>query len=231
MNPCKLRLAAALLAGLLLLAGPAGAADGEPIRRAIADFLKARASSLPGPARFDIGPLKAEALPDGCRDIEVRMDKASRPWGRAHVNARCTRGASWNLYVPVRIHVEADYVVSARPLRAGQSVAEDDLGRQRGDLAELPADVLTDPAQAIGKTLAVSLPADRPLRADMLRQPLVVRQGQNVKVIAGGSGFQVSGEGRAMANALAGQVVQVRLASGQVVSGIAQSNGSVAVAH
>jgi flagella basal body P-ring formation protein FlgA len=65
----------------------------------------------------------------------------------------------------------------------------------------------------------------------MLRQPMVVRQGQNVRVVSGGAGFQVSGEGRAMANALAGQVVQVRLASGQVISGIAQNDGSIAVAH
>jgi flagella basal body P-ring formation protein FlgA len=122
-------------------------------------------------------------------------------------------------------------VISVRSLRAGQSVVADDIGQRRGDLAELPADVLTDPGQAIGKTLAVTLSADRPLRADMLRQPMVVRQGQNVRVVSGGAGFQVSGEGRAMANALAGQVVQVRLASGQVISGIAQNDGSIAVAH
>lgn len=224
-------LAATLISNFLFVAASTQAADGEPIRRAIADFLKTRSASLPGPARFDIGPIKADGLPEGCRDMELAMDAAGRPWGRTHVNVRCARGATWSLYVPVRIHVEANYVVSARPLRAGQSVVADDVGQRRGDLAELPTDVLTDAGQAIGKTLAASLPADRPLRADMLRQPMVVRQGQNVRVISGGTGFQVSGEGRAMANALAGQVVQVRLASGQVISGIAQNDGTVAVAH
>lgn len=229
-NLAKL-LVAALISNLLFATAATKAADGEPIRRAISDFLKARSASLPGPARFEIGPIKADSLPEGCRDIEVAADAAGRPWGRTHVNARCARGATWSLYVPVRIHVDANYVVSVRPLRAGQSVVADDVGQRRGDLAELPADVLTDPGQAVGKTLAVSLPADRPLRADMLRQPMVVRQGQNVRVVSGGTGFQVSGEGRAMSNALAGQVVQVRLASGQVISGIAQNDGSVAVAH
>lgn len=225
------KLLVAALISNLLFAAATRAADGEPIRRAIADFLKARSASLPGPARFEIGPIKADGLPEGCRDIEVAADAAGKPWGRSHVNARCARGATWSLYVPVRIHVEANYVVSVRPLRAGQGIVAADLGQQRGDLADLPADVLTDPAQAIGKTLVVSLPADRPLRADMLRQPLVVRQGQNVKVVSAGAGFQVSAEGRANANALAGQAVQVRMPSGQVVSGIAQSDGSVAVAH
>jgi flagella basal body P-ring formation protein FlgA len=224
-------LAAALISNFLFVSAPSHAADGEPIRRAIMDFLKSRSASLPGPARFDIGPIKADGLPEGCRDIEVAMDAKGAPWGRTHVNARCARGATWSLFVPVRIHVEANYVISVRSLRAGQSVVADDIGQRRGDLAELPADVLTDPGQAIGKTLAVTLSADRPLRADMLRQPMVVRQGQNVRVVSGGAGFQVSGEGRAMANALAGQVVQVRLASGQVISGIAQNDGSIAVAH
>lgn len=231
MNKLVKLLVSALILNLLSFAAASHAADGEPVRRAIADFLKARSASLPGPARFDIGPIKADGLPEGCRDIEVAMDAARRSWGRTHVNVRCARGANWSLYVPVRIHVDANYVVSVRPLRAGQSVVAADLRLRRGDLAELPADVLTDPGQAIGKTLALSLPADRPMRTDMLRLPMVVRQGQNVRVVSGGAGFQVSGEGRAMANATAGQVVQVRLASGQVISGIAQDDGSVAVAH
>ena len=96
------------------------------------------------------------------------MDAARRSWGRTHVNVRCARGANWSLYVPVRIHVDANYVVSVRPLRAGQNVVAGDVGLRRGDPAEIPADVLYGPGQANGETLALSLPADRPLRAARL---------------------------------------------------------------
>ncbi|MBI5109119.1 MAG: flagellar basal body P-ring formation protein FlgA [Rhodocyclales bacterium] len=208
---------------------PAVAADSEPIHRAIRDFLDRQAPSLPGPSRHEIGSIAASGIADGCRSISVSMPPGAKPWGRTHVQARCTEGANWNLYVPVAIHVTADYVVSARPLRPGQAISESDLALRRGDLAELPANVLTDTAQALGLTASVALPAERPLRSDLLRKPVVVRQGQSTRVVSGGSGFQVAGEGRALGNAVAGQVVQVRMNSGQTVSGLAQADGTVRV--
>lgn len=214
-----------------LLGAPARAADVEPIQRAIADFLRVQNQSLPGPARYSIGAINAGGLSAGCRNIGVTMDAGAPPWGRTHVKVRCTEGAMWSLYVPVQIHVAVDYLVSARSLRAGQLIAEADIARRRGDLADLPVGVLTDPAQALGQSSKVSLPADRPLRADMLRQPLVVKQGQSVKVVSGGASFQVASEGRALNNATIGEVVQVRLASGQVISGIARSDGTIGVAY
>ncbi|MDP2822964.1 MAG: flagellar basal body P-ring formation chaperone FlgA [Sulfuritalea sp.] len=224
-------LVSAFISSLLLIGAPAQAADSEPIRHAIADFLNARSKNLPGPARYDIGPIKAGGFAHGCRTMDVTMDAGARSWGRTHVNVRCTEGATWSMYVPVQIHVAVEYLVSARPLRAGQTIVEADLARRRGDLADLPTGVLTDPALVLGQTSGVSLPAERPLRADMLRQPLVVKQGQGVRIVSGGAGFQVSSEGRALGNAVAGQVVQVRLTSGQVISGIAQSDGTIGVAH
>jgi flagella basal body P-ring formation protein FlgA len=63
----------------------------------------------------------------------------------------------------------------------------------------------------------------------MLQQSLVVQQGQSVKVVSRGAGFQVANEGKALNNAAAGQVAQVRLGSGQVVSGIARASGVVEI--
>ncbi|MCC6828765.1 MAG: flagella basal body P-ring formation protein FlgA, partial [Novosphingobium sp.] len=41
--------------------------------------------------------------------------------------------------------------------------------------------------------------------------------------------FQVASEGKALGNAIAGQVVQVRMNSGQTVRGLAQADGTVRV--
>lgn len=231
MYPPALLLATACITFLLPAPAAAEATDSVAIERAVENFLDARAKTLPGPARHKIGPIRAASIAPGCRGMKVSMDPGARPWGRTHVNVRCTDGASWTLYVPVQIGVSVDYLVSAHPLRAGQTLVEADLARRSGDLADLPSGVLLDPAQVLGRTLGVALPAERPLRAEMLRQPMVVKQGQSVKLVAGGSGFQVSSEGRALGNAVAGQVVQVRTGSGQVVSGIARADGSVEVAH
>lgn len=209
----------------------AQAADVVPIQRAIARFLDVQNKGLPGQSSYSIGAINASGLPDDCRHLSVTMDANARPWGKTHVNVRCTEGSAWSLYVPVDIHVLVNYVVSAHPLIAGQVISAADIRQRQGNLADLPQGILTDLTQAIGQLSRVSLPADRPLRADMLRQPLVVKQGQNVKVVSGGIDFQVSSDGRALNNAAAGQVVQVRLASGQVLSGIAQKDGTIAIAY
>ena len=74
-----------------------------------------------------------------------------------------------------------------------------------------------------------AIPAGRPLRPEMLRQPMAVLSGQTVKVVGTGTGFQVTNEGRAMGNAAVGQVAQVRLNSGQVVSGIVRADGAIEI--
>lgn len=221
-----------LLPALLVLVGtPAQAAEAEPIQHAIEDFLRVQTKGLPGQVQHSIGAINSSGLPDGCRHLDVTMDAGARPWGRTHVNVRCTDGATWRLYVPVQIDVVASYLVSARPLGRGQVLTEADIAPHQGNLSDLPADILTDAAQAIGQASSVSLPAGRPLRSSMLRQPLVIKQGQSVKVLSTGPGFQVATEGRALNNAATGQVVQVRLASGQVISGVARTDGTAEVRY
>ena len=66
---------------------------------------------------------------------------------------------------------------------------------------------------------------------DQLLAPLVVRQGQSVRVVSKGSSFSVSAEGKALNNAADGQVAQVRMSSGQTVSGVAKADGSVEIAY
>jgi flagella basal body P-ring formation protein FlgA len=144
---------------------------------------------------------------------------------------RCLGEAGWRVYVPVHVRVKADYLISARPIAQGQAVVAEDLATELGDLSDLPASILTDSGLAIGKVASSSIPAGRPLRADMLKSQTVIRQGQTVKVVSRGPGFAVANEGRALANAQEGQVTQVRLGSGQVISGIAKTDGSVEVGY
>jgi flagella basal body P-ring formation protein FlgA len=99
----------------------------------------------------------------------------------------------------------------------------------QGDLTQLPATVVTDLGQALGKTLGVALAPGQPLRADALRIIPAILQGQTVRLVSQGPGFRVTADGRALANAAVGQLAQVRTAGGQTVSGIARSDGTVEV--
>lgn len=203
--------------------------DPAPVRQAVENFLRVQVKGLPGQASFSVGAIDPNNQLTPCPSFDVAMPAGARPWGRTRVAVRCQAEGGWSLFVPVHIKVSGDYLVTARPLGQGQMIEAVDLARQSGDLSDMPAGILTDPAQAVGRTLAMPLPAGRPLRGDMLRQAVVVQQNQSVKVVARGSGFAVANEGRALTNAVDGQVVQVRLASGQIVSGVARAGGTVEV--
>ena len=91
---------------------------------------------------------------------------------------------------------------------------------QHGELTQLPAGVLTEAAQAIGRRLANGVQAGQPLRRDAVREPPLVEQGQTIALIVNGPGFRISSEGRSLGKAPEGERIQVRTVSGSVVSGI-----------
>ena len=226
-----MRFLSCLYAVLLLLFAPVApvlAADSSQIRRAVDEFLRTQIKGLPGTASYSIGTIDAERLAGACDGFDVSMGSGARPWGKTQVSVRC-RGGTWNLWVPVQIRVIAEYLVIARPINAGQKLADADVRAQVGELSDLPNGVLMDKEQAIGRAAIAALAAGRPLRADMLRQPTVVQQGQSVKIVGTGSGFQVTNEGRALTNAVVGQVTQVRLNSGQILSGVVRADGTIEI--
>lgn len=219
----------AILPLMLLALHALARQDTAPVRQVVEDFLRAETAGLPGQASFTVGGLDPNNQLTPCTALEASLPAGARAWGRTHVSVRCQAEGGWSVFVPVQVRVIADYLVLARPLTIGQTLVATDLARRQGDLAELPAGVLTDESQAVGRTALVSVTAGRPLRADMIRQPLVIQQNQSVKVVSKGPGFQVANEGRALNQAVSGQVVQVRLGNGQVVSGIARAGGTVEI--
>jgi flagella basal body P-ring formation protein FlgA len=142
---------------------------------------------------------------------------------------RCTAPTAWTIYIQAQVSVLADYVAAAVPLAQGQPVEQGQLVLMKGDIAAMPNGILTDMAQAVGRTPTISLPAGTALRADTLRSKPVVQQGQAVRLVSRGTNFSVSAEAKAIGTAGEGQVVQVRTQSGTVVSGTARMGGLVEV--
>ncbi len=229
---------AGLLAAALLLAGAASAQqnaparqDPETVRKVVEQFLRIQTAGLPGQVSIDASALDARANLAACAAPEAFMPPGSRAWGRTTVGVRCAVPVAWTVYIPATVKVVADYLTTAAPLAQGQIVAPHHVIKARGDLTQLPTGILTDASQAVGRALAMSLPAGAPLRHDALRAQAAIRQGQTVRLSAAGAGFRISAEAKALNNAAEGQVAQARTASGEVVSGIARSDGVIEVTY
>jgi flagella basal body P-ring formation protein FlgA len=201
------------------------------IQRAVDDFLRHQTSGLPGKVSFSIGAIDPRVVLPACPALEAFMPTGARLWGATNVGVRCNASPAWTIYVTADIRVTGNYIVTARALAPGQALSEADLAVQSGDLTQLPSGVLTELQQAVGKMPTTGLAPGQPLRQDLLRAPLVVQQGQSVKLFSGGAGFRVSAEGRALNNAQEGQIAQARTVSGQTVSGIARAGGTIDIAY
>ncbi len=217
----------ALLATLTLSAVCGAHAD--PVLDTAERHARLQAQGLPGKVTVTVGQLDPRTQLPPCTAHEAYTPAGARMLGRTHVGVRCLGPNVWNVLVPVTIAVTSTYVTTARPVAAGQVLQAGDLHTLTGDLASQPTGIVTDPAAAIGKTLKNSLAAGQPLRSDQLLAPLLVRQGQTVRLFSRGEGFSVSSEGKALNNAAEGQVVQLRMPSGQVVSGVVKADGTAEV--
>jgi flagella basal body P-ring formation protein FlgA len=211
-------------------ATPATARQDPTVIQSVAEqYAREQTAGLPGAVRITVQPFDANNGLEPCSVLSAFLPEGARLWGRGSVGVRCDAAPAWRVFVPVRVEVEGQYLIVARPVAPGRVLTGEDLGLREGDLTQFPADLLTDPEQAVGRSARVGLSAGRPLRAAMIRAPLAVRQGQTVKVVARGTGFLASTEGRALNPAVAGEVAQVRTSAGATLSGIARTGGVVEI--
>jgi flagella basal body P-ring formation protein FlgA len=207
---------------------PAGQEDGETIRQAALAFLQQQTLGLPGKIHITVAPTFPRGLA-ACTTLEPFMPTGARLWGTTSVGVRCAGGKPWTLYLQARIAIDSTYYLAAHQIEAGTVVTAQDLLARNGDLSNLPRAIITDPSQAIGSTALARISAGMPLRQDLLKSASAVTIGQTVRVVAQGQGFQISAEGSVMNNAAPGQQVRVKMAGGQIISGIVMDGATVQV--
>lgn len=199
------------------------------IKERVADFLQKQTIGYPGKTNITVGNIDPNTKLAVCQNLEIFMPNGSRAWGKTSVGVRCSGQVNWTIYVQANISVLAQYLVAAAPLAQGTVVLQEHCLFENGDLTQLPPGIFTDISQALGRTVNISVPAGTVLRQDILKASPVVQRGQTVTVTSQGNGFKVAAEGQALGNASEGQVVQVKVASGQVITGIAKASGHVEV--
>lgn len=235
MNPLFTYLTAAAACALCALPGLSHAQtqrqDLAAVRQAVEQFLRVQSAGLPGEVNISVGNVDTRTNLPQCAAPTPFMPNGSRIWGKTTVGVRCTTPSPWTIYIAATVQVVGEYLITAAPLAQNQILGPGDIVKIKGDLTALPNGIITDAGQAIGKTLAISLPSGAPLRGDSLRAQPAVQQGQSVRVVSSGPGFRVSTEARALNNASEGQIAQARTASGQVVSGVAKAGGIVEVTY
>jgi flagellar basal body P-ring formation protein FlgA len=203
--------------------------DHLTITRNVEQFLRDQTIGLPGQVSITIGNIDSRLNLKACIFPEPFLPQGSRAWGKTTVGIRCTAPVSWTIYLQATVKVISNYIAIATSLSQGKIIAPHDIVKLKGDLSSLPNGIITEESQAVGRTLAISLTSGTPLRFDALRNQFVIQQSQLVRLISTGSGFSVSTEARALANANEGQIIPVKTTSGQLITGVAKAGGVVEV--
>lgn len=227
----------AALAAAVLAAGPAAGAgleDHERIRSlAEAHALETARSLAPAGARLSASAarldprLRLAACP-------VVPETFSAPGSGlsavASVGVRCPAAPGWSLYVPVEVEVLVDVVVLAAPAATGQTLTATDLRLEPANVARLGGGYLTRIDDAEGRVLKRPVRPGTVLTAALLARPTLVRRGQRVELLAGGTALTVRTEGEALSDAAEGERVRVRnVRSRTVVEGIVMADGTVRI--
>lgn len=210
----------------LWAAAPTPTPQAPSTQEVIEQFVRQQTAGLSGQVKVNIDSSAASALPS-CLAPEPFLPSGARLWGRVSIGVRCHANPPWTRYVSSYVAVQGVYYVAARTINAGQALTPADGQAREGDLTTLPGAVIVQADQLTGVVASSRIAAGAPLRRESLRSVAIVQQGQTVKVLTRGAGFVVSAEGRAMGNAAAGHVIQVKMQGGPLLNGIVGADGVV----
>lgn len=229
------RAVGALLCGGLCLGAAAGAAIAtqplESIRSAAQDFV--RSQMPPGQSGIVITVARLDPRLRLARcggRLEAALLSGMRLQSQMSVAVGCHRGGDWTIYVPVTVQSRIRVWALRAPEVQGVRLTTGDVAAEARLVGGMPVGYLTDPAQLAHATLRHSLPAGAVLTADDLLPDFMVRQGEQVTMVASVDGIEVRAAGLALQNGREGALIRVQNAtSSKVVQGVVESDRVVDV--
>ncbi|WP_175885456.1 flagellar basal body P-ring formation chaperone FlgA [Burkholderia sp. BCC0044] len=202
---------------------PAVAQVEKAARAWLAQYVAEHALSEPRASATVTAPRRPAPACDAPYDI-VATD--TRVLTRMRFSVRCPSESRATVYT-VKAHIDAPVLVATAALAPNQPLSEANFTRDVRDVALTP-DALTDPAQAVGRTLRRAVRAGQVIQMRLLKGVEVIRRGQTVQIVADGSGVQVSVPGTAMQSGAIDDVIRVKNASsGKIVTARVTSAGTV----
>jgi flagella basal body P-ring formation protein FlgA len=169
-------------------------------------------------------------LPACAAPLRGTVPDSDRQARRISVEVRCEAGASWKLYVPVRVIAKRTVAVAAKPIPRGKVLAPDDVILAERDTAALGYGFVTSLDAVVGRTVRRPINAGMALTPAALETQLLVRRGQDVTLEARSRSFAVRSGGVAQGDGALGQIIKIRnSASGRTVQGIVRSEKLVEV--
>ena len=107
------------------------------------------------------------------------------------------------------VEIFVDVVVAKRPLRKHKPIDENDIELRKMDLAQLPANVITDPEDVIGKRTRQTIGSKAVLHTDLIELPPIIKRGDVVVIVFEQNGLRITALGKAKRRGRLGERIPV----------------------
>lgn len=207
-----------LTAALLLLASGYAQAITTPktieqsVQRHVGKLLKQHGLINSSQQRIDFSVSKI--------DPNLRLASCSKPlslkkngnklMGRISIAVRCEGNKPWKIFVPVAIKAYRMVVTAAVPLARNQSLEPELLKLTEKDVSRLNQGYFSSIAEVKGKLLSRSLQLSGILQPNMVIEPIMIKRGDEVMIIAKTGSLSVKSAGVAINDGRLGQQIQVK---------------------
>jgi len=206
----KEHITAALLAILLLFAGPAGASASEArvqISQAVKDFALKTLSAN----EIKIGHLDKRLRLSTCSSpLNVFLPRGAKKVGKSTVGVKCSDTPGWKIYVPVHVNRFDNVVVAKQSLPRGTVIGYADIEITKKDLSQLNYGHFKVSSDVIGMQLKRPIQRGTPLSPNNLKPRQMVRRGDIITILAEVQGLTVRVKGNALADGYRGEAIRVK---------------------
>ena len=187
-------------------------------------------SSGVSPLRMEVavGELDSRLRLAPCLKVEPYIPVGTRLWGKTRLGIRCLEGvAKWNVFLPVTVKAFGSAWVVKGNVSPGAVLTEADAMESEVDWAEDVSPIVNNSAQWVGQVASRALTTGQPIRQVMIKPAQVFQAGAQVRVVAQGTGFQITSDGQALSAGVIGQPARVKMDNGRIMSGVVLDNRTV----
>lgn len=147
---------------------------------------------------------------------------------RRRLEASCPAQSGWPVYFTSQPTVYLPAVVASGEIERGQTLDAQQLKLAPLEVGKSARGYFTRIDEVTGKTARRRIRADQPLSPALLDGALLVRRGQQVKIVASQDGIQASAVGEALANGKQDEVIRVKnLRSQKIIEAKVMASGEV----
>jgi flagella basal body P-ring formation protein FlgA len=143
--------------------------------------------------------------------------------GNTTIGIRCSGSKPWTIYIPASVKAMRKVVITTRPVLRNSAISKADIRLEERDVTSGSDTYIFDPEHVLGKLAKRALPSAASLTPAMLSEPILVRRGQQVIILAQGAGIEVRMAGTALMDGAEGQIIRAknkrsnRTVEGQVI--------------